>query len=92
MRGGLRTTREDLKLLFIEKARKKFGNRFNYSLVEYINQRTPVRIICTIHWIFEQTPNHHLFSKEGCPRCGHERSNKLRTKLTTKDEASILEE
>jgi len=86
MRGGLRTSRDDLKLSFIEKALKKFGNRFNYSLVEYINQRAPVRIICTIHWIFEQTPNHHLFTKEGCPRCGHEKSNKKRTKIMKVDQ------
>jgi hypothetical protein len=86
MRGGLRTSREELKLTFIEKANKKFSHRFNYTLVEYINQRTPVRIICTTHWIFEQTPNHHLFTKEGCPRCGHEQSNKKRTKVRTMDQ------
>lgn len=80
MRGGLRSTREDLKLAFIAKAQTKFNYRYNYTLVEYVNQRTPVRIICTTHWIFEQTPNHHLFSKEGCPRCGHDLSNKKRTK------------
>jgi hypothetical protein len=81
MRGGLRTSREELKNLFITKARQKFGDKFNYSLVEYVNKRMLVRIICPVHWIFEQTPNHHLFTKEGCPKCGHERSNKARTKL-----------
>ena len=80
MKGGLRTSREELKNLFITRAQEKFGTRFNYSLVEYVNKRTLVRIICPVHWIFEQTPNHHLYTKEGCPRCGHERSNRLRTK------------
>jgi len=86
MSGGLRVSRESLKEQFIEKAVKKFGYRFNYSLVEYTNQRTPIRIICPVHWIFEQTPNHHLFSKEGCPKCGHERSNKARTKIKPADQ------
>lgn len=86
MRGGLRTSREELKKLFVNRANGKFGERFNYSLVEYVNKSTLVRIICPVHWIFEQTPNHHLYTKEGCPRCGHERSNKIRTKNSIKIE------
>jgi len=51
---------------FVEKARKKFGNKFDYSLVNY-NER--VKIICPIHGIFEQTPKNHLRSSYGCLRC-----------------------
>ena len=53
---------------FIEKANKIHNNRYNYSLVEYINNRTKVKIICPVHGTFEQTPDKHL-QKHGCPLC-----------------------
>ena len=50
---------------------KKHNNRYNYNLVVYENARTKVNIICSIHGIFEQTPNCHLSGK-GCPKCARE--------------------
>jgi hypothetical protein len=32
---------------------------------------TKVKIICKQHGEFFQTPNNHLFSKNGCPNCGY---------------------
>lgn len=34
---------------FIQKASKKYNNKYNYSLVKYIDRLTPVTIICPIH-------------------------------------------
>ena len=48
------------------------GNKYDYSLVNYINAKTKVKIICPIHGIFEQTPNTHL-SGCGCQKCGDKR-------------------
>ena len=42
---------------FIEKAIKIQVDRYDYSKVEYVNNRTKVRIICKEHGVFEQTPN-----------------------------------
>jgi len=53
---------------FIEKAILKHGDKFNYSLVEYINNSTKIKIICPIHGEFEQIPNSHL-NGHGCPKC-----------------------
>ncbi len=53
---------------FIEKAIKIQVDRYDYSKVEYVNNRTKVRIICKEHGVFEQTPNNHL-NKQGCPKC-----------------------
>ncbi len=53
---------------FINKAITKRGNQYDYSLVEYINAITCVKIICKEHGIFQQTPNAHL-SGRGCPSC-----------------------
>jgi len=53
---------------FIEKARGMHGDKYDYSLVEYINAITKVKIICHEHGEFEQQPNSHL-SKCGCDKC-----------------------
>jgi hypothetical protein len=68
---------------FIENSRKVHGNKYDYSLVEYITAKTPIKIICPIHGIFEQTPTLHLNSG-GCKRCGIENGSQLRT-LTTNE-------
>ena len=55
---------------FIDKSIKKFGNIYDYSLVNYVNIITNVKIICPIHGEFEQNPKSHLTSIKGCPKCG----------------------
>ena len=47
------------------------GDKYDYSKVEYINNRTKVCIICPIHGEFWQTPHEHL-SGYGCLLCGQE--------------------
>ena len=54
---------------FIEKSKKIHGDKYDYSLVEYKNNKTKVKIICQIHGIFEQRPDNHIHSK-GCYLCG----------------------
>lgn len=53
---------------FITEANSVHYNRYNYSLVEYKNGGTKVKIICPVHGFFPQTPNSHLHG-EGCPKC-----------------------
>jgi very-short-patch-repair endonuclease len=48
--------------------------RYDYSLVDYINNRLKVKIICKEHGIFEQIPKHHL-SGSGCPNCKNKGEN-----------------
>ena len=62
---------------FIQKAKTIHDNKYDYSKVEYINNRTKVKIICKEHGIFEQRPNDHL-QGIGCSFCG---TAKLTTKL-----------
>lgn len=69
---GKATTRSSLRDTldsFIKKARVKHGNKYDYSLVEYIDSIHKVKIICPEHGVFEQTPAMHL-SENGCPKCG----------------------
>ena len=53
---------------FIDMSNKKHNNKYDYSLVEYKNNYTKIKIICPIHGIFEQEPSSHLCTV-GCPKC-----------------------
>lgn len=53
---------------FITKSKSIHGEKYNYSLVSYTNNHTKVKIICSIHNIFEQTPKSHLRGSN-CPKC-----------------------
>jgi very-short-patch-repair endonuclease len=55
-------------LEFIEKAEKIHFNKYDYSKVEYSNNRNHVIIICKKHGEFTQQPFVHLL-KHGCPNC-----------------------
>ena len=54
---------------WIEKAKKVHGDKYDYSKVEYVNNRVPVEIICRTHGSFKQIPYSHLAGR-GCPECG----------------------
>jgi len=54
---------------FINDSTKVHGNKYDYSLVEYINAHKKVKIICKKHGIFEQKACDHIHAKCGCPKC-----------------------
>ena len=54
---------------FIDKVRKIHNNKYDYSLIDYKNSSTKIKIICPIHGIFKQRPCSHLYGN-GCPKCG----------------------
>jgi hypothetical protein len=53
---------------FIDKAKEIHGDKYDYSLVEYVNSQTKIKIICYEHGIFKMKPNNHL-SGQCCPQC-----------------------
>lgn len=55
---------------FVKEAKKIHGNKYDYSMVVYIDNKTKTKIICPIHGEFEQRPNDHL-NRLGCSKCGH---------------------
>jgi len=63
---------------FIEKANAVHGDTYDYSLVEYKNNKTKVAIKCKeCGTIFYQKPNNHL-QGSGCPNCARKkRSERL---------------
>jgi hypothetical protein len=52
----------------------KHGDKYDYSLVEYVNATTPIKIRCPQHGTFEQTYNTHL-KGHGCPNCSGNKSH-----------------
>ena len=55
---------------FISEARLVHGNRYDYSLVSYTNNKTKVRIICPDHGEFFMSPAGHIPMGYGCIKCG----------------------
>ena len=51
----------------IEQFREIHGDKYGYSKVNYINNRTKVTIICPEHGEFEQSPSEHKRGR-GCPK------------------------
>lgn len=52
----------------IRRFHKVHDDKYDYSLVEYVNYDTKVKIICPIHGVFEMTPSNHIRG-QGCPKC-----------------------
>lgn len=53
---------------FINKAKKVHGDTYDYSKVNYINNKTPICITCKKHGDFWQIPYSHL-AGNGCNKC-----------------------
>lgn len=53
---------------FVKKAKEIYGDKYDYSEVEYLNNKTKVKIKCnTCGSIFYKTPHNHLI--RGCAIC-----------------------
>lgn len=69
--GGKCPTCNKLKkkrIAFENRAKKKYGDKFDYSRIDFVDYDTPVEIGCPDHgWIYI-TPRQHLL-KEGCDKC-----------------------
>jgi len=61
--------------LFLEKANIIHNNFYDYSMVDYKNSYTKIKIICPIHGVFEQMPSNHI-SGQGCYKCRIHNSKK----------------
>jgi len=53
---------------FIDKSNVIHGNKYDYSISNYIGSKINLCIICPDHGEFWQTPNSHLKGR-GCPKC-----------------------
>ena len=88
--GCVACSREQAKVIktistseFIHRMRTEFNSSYDYSLVNYINCDTEIKIGCPVHGIFQQSPTQHIGSfrrGNGCPLCGNEIRGQKRRK------------
>jgi len=67
---GKRITIEE----FINRAKAVYGDKYDYSLVEYKNKRTSLTIICPMHGKFSRSPKDYL-NGIACSKCKKDISN-----------------
>lgn len=56
---------------FIKRAKSIHGNKYDYSQTQYCNMHQIINIICPKHGIFPIEASNHIYSKNGCPKCGY---------------------
>lgn len=59
---------------FIQKSVEKHGKKYDYQYAVYVNNRTPLQIVCDTHAEFFQSPAVHLRGGE-CPKCSRKRGS-----------------
>lgn len=56
--------------IFIDEARAIHGNKYDYSLAEYMGSNEKITIVCnSCHARFTPTPSSHIHGKTGCRKC-----------------------
>ena len=66
---GVANSHRYTKEQYIALAKKVHGDKYDYSLVDYIDAHTNVKIICKEHGVFEQAFTYHVNERQGCPIC-----------------------
>jgi predicted GIY-YIG superfamily endonuclease len=69
---------------FKEQANLIHNNKYDYSKVNYVNNNTPVEIICPKHGSFFQAPGSHLSGRR-CPDCARISGAEKHTKWTKEE-------
>ncbi len=64
-----RTNKRKTTEQFIADAVAVHGDKYNYSKVEYVKNRSKVLVTCPIHGDWGIAPDNHLRG-QGCPKCG----------------------
>lgn len=84
---GRNSAKEKLKISkeeFLKRAIKKYGSRFCYDNLTYIDYVQETTFFCNKHGEFRTTPSHHLSRKNGnCPTCTSYNQRKINSGQTT---------
>lgn len=75
---------------FVDKADVIHGYFYNYSLVDYINAITKIKIICPKHGIFEQYPKDHINQSHGCPSCSFSKGERIISNILNEKEIKFI--
>ena len=61
---------------FIDKAKKVHGSKYDYSLVESVESKKLIQIVCKKHGSFSQSISNHLIG-HGCKQCAIDRNHQI---------------
>ena len=76
---------------FILESIKIHGNIYDYSMVNYINSFTDVKIVCPSHGIFKQNPHDHRRGI-GCSKCNSSHGERLIRNILTERKIEFEEQ
>ncbi len=76
---------------FLEECFKIHGNKYDYSKVEYVNNKTKIQIICPCHGSFFQLPWSHR-GGSGCQKCKSSHGERLIRQFLEKNNINFLEQ
>lgn len=77
---------------FVAMSKQIHGDRYDYSQVNYINNKTQVKIICPIHGEFMQIAGNHCRIGRGCPKCNLSKGELLICKILTKNNIEFMQQ
>ena len=77
--GGSAVTARLTTATFIERARAKHGDLYDYSLSSYMNCAEKVTIACREHGAFQMSPAIHINQGSGCQRCASVKRSQTQT-------------
>lgn len=80
--------RKNLNLL-IEEFHTVHGDFYDYSMMNYINNKSKIDIICPKHGLFQQAPKQHS-SGNGCPKCNSSSGEKKIFTILSKMEINFI--
>jgi very-short-patch-repair endonuclease len=60
---------------FVKYCKNIFGNKYDYSKIEYRNMNTKITLTCKDHGDFEISPGKHKYGFQGCPECNREENS-----------------
>lgn len=77
-RGGKKGQGNLTQDVFIERSNSADNNLYDYSLVDFVDVHSKVKIRCDKHGVFEQAPRHHMVGR-GCRKCAAAQVSKARS-------------
>lgn len=76
---------------FINRCISVHNNKYNYDLVNFINTKSSIDILCPEHGSFLQNAGHHLYGS-GCPKCKASKGEMIIQKYLDDNDIKYLKE
>lgn len=70
---------------FVSRCLESHEDTYDYSMVEYVNAKTPVIVGCYEHGSWSVLPNNHMYGRSRCPICARRDAGLRIAEANTKD-------